>query len=201
MAANAQTVVERYECAHCGGDRDPSASVAGSYCSMACHRAARREARTREVFRLLIDDHRFCATCFAQLKEVAQPASRWGVNDAVTGYQTRTSAATTGEVTRRSAIDDSSDGPPPVDRARTGTVCRCGTTDHSTPEPSIRQALSAGDPEDYWRDRVVGQLLEAAAALRSEGKHDVRVDGVAVLEARDRGASVRQAFADGVVLE
>ena len=188
-----------YECGECGGDRDPETSVAGSFCSSACYDDHRRSKRARELLRLLEQDHRFCFTCFAQLKQIHRPTSSWGLSDSVVGFQTRTAHARTGEKTAPAAVldDVEIDGPPPIDRPRTGTVCECGATDHSDVEPAIRSALA--DDEDYYRDRVIGQLAEAIQCLRREGKHDVAIDHRR-LETAD-GVEARAALERAVILD
>jgi len=138
---------EAYECAYCGGPRRPSTSVGGSFCSIECHHEHRREKRAAEVLRELTQDHRFCATCGRQLKEieaggcsvVVKPASHqeWtAASDVWVGIQHRTRHADIGEVSL-----DTTEGDDTLvqDRVATGTVCACGNTDHRHEELAIRQ--------------------------------------------------------------
>lgn len=119
---------ESCTCAYCEGPRNPQASVAGSYCSQSCHEAHRRERAANDLLNKVRQDHRFCFTCFRQLKEVAKPPSR--APDCAIGLQYLTEHADVGEKSRLRFETNRPDGPSP-DRVRTGTVCTCGATEHS----------------------------------------------------------------------
>jgi hypothetical protein len=199
---------ETYECAHCGGPRRASTSVAGSFCSIECHQQHRREKRAAEALRELEQDHRFCGTCGRQLKEieagdcsvVVKPASHqeWvAASDVWVGIQHRTAHADIGEV----SLDTTDDDRTPVrDRVATGTVCTCGNTDHRHAEPAIRQRSPF---------ETAHHLALAVDVLRSEDKHAVDVDRRALIEAvldqmvpvEDADLDLRAALATAVVLE
>lgn len=202
---------ETYECSQCGSDRRPATSVAGSFCSIACHQAHRREKRAAEVFELLEHDHRFCGTCGRQLKEVDKPADttvvigpsahqEWDhAADVFVGYQHRTQHAEVGEISMD--VDDEADRPIVQDGVATGTICKCGNTSHRHTEPAIR---------DRCPFTTAHYLARAARVLRSEDKHDVHfahgvlVDGVLeqTLPVEDEDAvGLRAAFAQAVVLD
>lgn len=201
------TTEETYECAHCGGPRRPSTSVAGSFCSTECHREHRREKRAAEVLRELEQDHRWCATCGRQLKEieaggcslVVKPSAHqeWtAASDVWVGIQHRTAHADIGEV----SLDTTDDGTVLTDdRVATGTVCECGNTDHRHAEPIIRQR------SPFETAHYLGIAVET---LRSEGKHDVDVDRQTLIESlldqllpvEDADLDLRAALADAVTL-
>ncbi|WP_256394094.1 hypothetical protein [Natronoarchaeum rubrum] len=195
--------VQIYECAYCGGDRRASASVAGSFCSIECHRAHKRAKRAGEIFELVEHDHRFCRTCFAQLKEVSKPARTlvippslhdedWGnASDVLVGYQYRTEHAETGEISMD--VDAEGDRAIVEDGVAMGTICECGATDHRDDEPAIRESMPAG--------RLVLQLAAAAETLRQEGKHDVDYDAEHLGVAMDDGADVVDALEEAVILD
>jgi DNA-directed RNA polymerase subunit RPC12/RpoP len=173
---------ETYECAHCGGPRRPSTSVAGSFCSIDCHQQHRREKRAGEVLRELAQDHRFCATCGRQLKEIeagdqllvvgpSRHDSWTFASDVWAGYQHRTEHAELGEISL-----DTADEPTVLtdDYVATGTVCECGNTDHRHEESAIRERFPF---------ETAHYLALAVDILHVEGKHDVQVDWVALVNA------------------
>lgn len=67
------TEPETYRCAYCDGERDPDASVRGSYCSRDCWLASKGAA----VLDQIESDHTRCATCFRARKDVENPPDRW----------------------------------------------------------------------------------------------------------------------------
>jgi len=199
---------ETYECAYCGSPRRPSTSVAGSFCSIVCHRQHRRQKRAGEVLRELKQDHRFCATCGRQLKEieagdqslVVKPSSHqdWtAASDVWVGIQHRTEHAEAGEISL-----DTTDDPAMLtdDRVATGTTCACGNTDHRHEEPAIRERAPF---------ETAHYLALAVEALRAEGKHDVDIDRHELVDAvteqavpvQDTDIDVQAALADAVRLE
>ena len=204
MSATTPTDLEEqvYECAQCGGDRRSSTSVAGSFCSTACHRDHQREKRAGEIFELLEHDHRFCATCARQLKTVEKPPRQlvippslhdadWGnASDVLVGYQHRTKHAETGEISLD--VDDEADRPIVQDGVATGTICQCGNTAHRHEEDTIRER-GAFTTAHY--------LARAARVLRAEDKHDVRLDRRRLFDAVLEGESHRDAIARAVVLD
>lgn len=62
-----------YECDHCQTATAVSALVAGSYCSSDCY----YRAKGARLLSKIKSDHRFCATCFKQLKEIDRPPEQW----------------------------------------------------------------------------------------------------------------------------
>lgn len=196
--------VQIYECAYCGGDRRASASVGGSFCSTECHRAHKRAKRAGEIFELLEHDHRFCRTCFSQLKEVHKPAGvsvvippslhdeDWGhATDVLVGYQFRTPAAETGEISMD--VDAEGDRAIVEDGVAMGTICQCGATDHRDDEPAIREGLA-------WH-AIVAQLDAAIEALRAEDKHDIDVDTHTLASLLEIDVPVQEALQRAVVLD
>jgi hypothetical protein len=64
-------VPKTYECARdeCENSCDEVTSVEGSYCSRRCYQLE----RGRKLLNLIEHDHRFCAGCYHQLKEIERP--------------------------------------------------------------------------------------------------------------------------------
>lgn len=60
-------------CSHCNDDRDPHASIRGSYCSTECFHRAKGEAALGELKK----DHTICSTCYNVRKEIERPSERW----------------------------------------------------------------------------------------------------------------------------
>jgi len=198
---------ETHECSHCGGPFTRSTAVAGSFCSIDCHRQHCREKRAGEVFREIEQDHRVCATCGRQLKEieasgcsvVVNPASHqdWtAASDVWVGLQHRTEHAETGEISL-----DTTDEPAMLtdDRVVTGTVCECGNTDHRHEESAIRER--APFETAYY-------LGVAVDVLRHEGKHDIHLAAGELVDAvleqavpvQDADLDLRAALSAAVVL-
>lgn len=73
---------ETAECQHCGGPRNPDASVGGSFCSHECY----YNAKGTKALNQIKQDHLFCSTCFRQVKTVEEPPDGW-VDDAVDPVQ------------------------------------------------------------------------------------------------------------------
>lgn len=103
-------------CAFCDGYRNPRKSVRGSYCSDDCY----FRHRGRKALKNLEKDHRFCRTCFAQVKEIEDPPER--APSFVVGYQYGTDDATSA-----AREYDREDASRPLVKERLG--CRCGATD------------------------------------------------------------------------
>lgn len=175
-------------CAQCGGERDPDASVKGSYCSQECHEEHRREKAVNNVLNTIQYDHRFCFTCFRQLKEIDHPPSR--APECAIGVQYLTEHAEIGEKSSLRFETLRQDGPSP-DQVRTGTICKCGATTHSDCIDLFRQL----DEQHYVR------FAEAVNILVNEGKlkRDV-IDGEAYADAVPQD-SLREAVESSVVIE
>jgi len=193
---------ETYECSYCDGDRRPSTSVAGSFCSIECHRAHKRAKRVDEIMELLEQDHRFCKTCGRQLKTVDKPATaslvigpsqhqEWDyAKDVLVGWQYRTEHSETGEISMD--VDEEGDRPIVRDGVATGTVCRCGNTAHQHAEEALRDRFPFTSAHYVYR---------AIRVLRAEGKHDVELDRHRLIdEVLDR-ESIREALTQAVILD
>lgn len=134
------------------------------FCSPECY----HRHRGRKLLNRFRDDHRFCFTCFRQLKRVEKASVRHP--DCVTGFQYRTEHARTGEITQR--FDDYIDVPQEIERynlhpSRTGTICKCGSTEHATREGII---------QDSSFRTVVGNLYYGLEKFQREGVHDHTID-------------------------
>lgn len=173
-----------YECGHCGGSHTPAETVAGAFCSQSCHDAHRREKRAAAIFRELEQDHRFCATCGKQLKEIEKPTDEalrqidgYHSTTSVVGYQYRTEYADVGEISldvRAGFKHGETVRVPTRDGVATGTVCECGNTAHRHEEDAIRKRSPFETAHFLWL---------AARVLRAEDKHDVRLDRGRVFDA------------------
>jgi hypothetical protein len=149
----------------------------GSFCSRQCHQVHRHQKEARDILNQLERDHRFCATCFAQHKEVDTPPSGHTCNigpvdhpgrntlvakNCLTGFQHTTHWADEGQRTR--SVDA-------YGRERLvghGPTCDCGNTHHRQRE----RALDYRFAFEYAHTT----LVEAVAELRAEGKTEARVD-------------------------
>ena len=167
-------------CGHCGGVFNPVVAVEDAYCSTGCYRSSERAKKSDEIFELLDHDHRFCGTCFSQLKDVHKPSKTvvvgppqigehdWEVaKDVLVGFQTRLPAAEIGEKTTDVNTSAGWIERDSVDNARTATICRCGNTEHSHREPVIQRLLGL---------HVADRLIEAVETLQEEDKIDTRID-------------------------
>lgn len=164
-----QRATETYPCSapDCDDLAQPHEMVDGSYCSLRCSRRHDGD----KLLRNIEHDHRFCTTCFRQLKEIEKPDATTSVvvgpvdhdevadttRDCLIGMQYRTRHAETGEIEGRPHVEVHTDAPgqdrplSPGDRlAMTGTVCKCGTTDHR---------------DDYLRGEHVTDVRDAAERL------------------------------------
>jgi len=102
-------------CKYCGGERDPNASINGSFCSIECWYKSRGDNITNQI----AIDHTHCSSCFAKRKEIDKPPeeflSRINIEngfhskEAIVGFQYRT---------------------PNVEREHGFTYCKCGNIDH-----------------------------------------------------------------------
>lgn len=61
------------DCAECGGDRDPHASVKGSYCSEECY----YRHKGSKALNIVENDHRICASCLRFIKQVERAPEEW----------------------------------------------------------------------------------------------------------------------------
>jgi hypothetical protein len=145
----------------CRGVVTPGAAIEG-YCSHECQ----LRAQGQRLLNLVKHDHRFCYTCFRQLKEVHDvPAWRRRRLDpvtesVVTGYQSRTEHAQLGE--RR----EQRPGTLPDDTRR-GTICECGQTSHRDREGLIQSSNIK---------TVARNLYATLETLGEEGQHSSCVE-------------------------
>lgn len=62
-----------YECSFCDSAYESHDPVAGSYCSLECYYRDKGEGVLHDIQQ----DHRFCSTCFRQVKTVEHPPDQW----------------------------------------------------------------------------------------------------------------------------
>jgi len=110
------------------------------------------------------------------------------------GFQRRTDAAEIGERSL-DVDDDRGDEERPIveDGVATGTICRCGATDHRDHGDEVRESVAPA--------RLGKQLVEAIETLGLEDKHEVDVLGPAIRAAVESGDSPREAIEEAVILE
>lgn len=152
-----------YDCTNpeCRGVVTPENAIQG-HCSHEC----RLHDQGQRLLNLIKHDHRFCFTCFRQLKRT-HDIPEWRRQDlepvtesAFTGYQTNTQHAQKGERRRyRQGLLP--------DDTRVGTVCSCGQTDHRDRERVVQDASIKS---------VTKQLYATLGFLRREGQHDHDLD-------------------------
>lgn len=156
----AGTDTSQRECPHCGYT-GPDAHTYRAYCTPECY----YQARGQSVLEHLERDHRFCATCWAQIKEV-EPATET-TPDAFIGFQFPKPSAREGLKTLPSPEDH-------VDRSRVALICECGNTDHQHHE---REYRVLDDLQARLRN-----LLQALHTLAAEDKLDHEPDHEVFLE-------------------
>jgi len=151
---------EKDDCPYCETEYLVAYAVRG-FCSLDCFHRAKGAKALSEIRR----DHRFCATCFRQIKEIETPPA-WKVDSlgeevsqAVTGTQYATPDAV-------EAVDDFSDDPyRTLERSR--IACTCGNID-----PSERDDIL----EDVEIENIVPALLRCLHVLEREGQVARRPD-------------------------
>lgn len=188
------SAVETYPCADQACDEHFAAhdSVDGSYCSQTC--SYRDDGRS--ILRNIAHDHRYCTSCFRQVKEIERPQEHQRVvvgpvdhdqlqatsQDVLVGYQYRTKHSDIGpkETRAHHIIDAQPDThdrkPTPADSlTMTGTICACGTTDHR---------------DDYLRTHDHVDIPQAARRLHSiledhyhDGQLDTQPDSAQLVQA------------------
>ena len=120
-------------CGHCGNFCNPETTVDDSFCSYYCYHAS----KGRKALNRIRSDHRWCATCFRQIKSIEHPPEGHSVHveppelaghipgdddgDVLVGYQYKTKHTTWG-------VDEfESDACPAFERQRWS--CECGNVD------------------------------------------------------------------------
>lgn len=137
----------------CDSRVPPEETVEGSYCSRECY----QRSRGRPLLDLFKHDHRWCYTCFRQLKEIDRPPET--APDCVAGFQYHTEHGELGQVARRRTKYQF--------ETETGTICECGNANTRERENLLREA-------DI--QTVVLKLHRGLVALRREGQHDKHID-------------------------
>jgi len=182
---------ETYECAReeCENTRDEVTSIEGSYCSRRCYHLE----RGRKLLNTIKHDHRFCAGCYHQIKEIERPPVSQRVNigpvdhDAVAdtwrnclvGYEYVTEHGELGQRTRTRSgaqhVSEDRDAVAPADqRTMAGVVCSCGTTD--TRDAFVR------DAEIVATDATAERLCDLLELLGREGQHEETIHAPTLLE-------------------
>lgn len=113
---------ESETCSYCDGERDPDASVRGSYCSLECYHRQKGENALGE----LDDDHAVCSTCYQQRKDIEHPSESW-----VQAHGAIAAGAFCGieYPTRHLHRDDGL------------TYCECGTVEHYADHGFVKRAI------------------------------------------------------------
>jgi len=172
MSASSQTE-QTYACQQCGEDYPSRASVGGSFCSERClytHRG-------RKALNTIASDHRWCATCFRQVKTTHRPPDSdlvalnipRHIRETFVGYQYTTDNATTG-------VDESE---PEGNAARRTTYtrvsCECGAVDTSDQHEVLRGLDPAQTIESLWACLV---RLEADGTLQHRPTRDAYIEAL-----------------------
>lgn len=182
---------DTHECSRsdCDHEYAEPLAVEGSFCSERCATIHRGE----KLLTNIRHDHRYCHSCFRQLKEIERPPSEYTLipgpvdhdaladeaKNCIIGFEYITEHATLGlldRTRRQDATVDRQDSVHPADElTMSGTVCACGTTDHR---------------DDYVRDEELTSIRAAARRLCTvlehlgrEGQHDKTVNASVLLDA------------------
>lgn len=139
---------ETYTCQHCGGPFERTTSVCGSFCSERCLYRHRGEKALHQI----VSDHRWCATCFRQIKTTHRPPESElrsmdvprHIRDVFIGFQERTEHATEGvDIAERT--DGSSRR---IEYTRTS--CSCGAVDPCDRHEVLRHLDPAETIQSLW---------------------------------------------------
>ena len=172
MSATTHTA-ETYTCRHCDGPRDAAASVGGSFCSERCLYRHRGEKAIRRI----AADHRWCATCFRQVKTTHRPEDRLledaGVSkhtrSAFIGFQYPTEHATDG-------VDERPSEHEPYRRLEfTRISCQCGAVDPGDQHEEIRDLDPKTTLQSLWHCLVT---LERDGTLHRRPSQDAYLDAL-----------------------
>jgi hypothetical protein len=143
------TTQETYTCRYCDGPREAAASVGGSFCSERCFYRYRGEKALRRI----TSDHRWCATCFRQLKETTRPDDTElqdaGVSKLIrqsfVGFEDPTEHAVEG-------VDDREHRDNPYRWTEfTRTSCECGTVDPTDRHAVLRDLDPKATMQSLWQ--------------------------------------------------
>lgn len=136
-----------YQCSHCEDEFDVTDAYRGSFCSPDCYQRHKGES----VLRNIAGDHRWCATCFRQIKSVERPTAAFvdqlqgdETKASVVGFQYETPH------TERAVDEFGGDGTAtrPVERSRWG--CECGAVDPSTRTEVLCRVETATTIASLW---------------------------------------------------
>jgi len=187
MAVSTDT--ETYSCSQCGDSFPAAAAIKGSFCSSECVDRHRAEKEATRILNQLQYDHRFCFTCFRQLKDVYLPESRWGIPDCFRGFQHRTKYAENGQKVVIKPTYHNLDLDDDRGLVTTGIICCCGNTSHQHCERAIR---------DHRIFECAYYLTESLQILRAEEKieHDINADQLfdSLLERHSIATSIADAI-------
>jgi hypothetical protein len=204
------TQPETYQCAReaCDQTRTEATSV-GSYCSHRCHYLA----TGRELLKHIRQDHRFCAGCYRQLKEIERPPAgqrvyigpvdheplRDTVKNCLVGYEYITEHGELGQRSRslsgtQNHVEEDVDAVAPADQwTVSGVVCSCGTTD--TRDSWVRDAAVVSI------EAAAHRLCDLLELLGREGQHDKTVHAPTLLETVQAGDEVNWQLAVGRAID
>jgi len=149
-------------CKHCREQFEKPTGFDADHCSEKCY----FERKGSKALNLIKHDHRFCGSCFRQLKEIEKPPEATleeltnETSQALVGFQYRTPNATT--------ATKSFKGSDEYTRiyAR-GTGCECGITDTREEDPDLRELELAA---------VLARVIKRFRELHAEGQLDQQID-------------------------
>lgn len=175
-ASSKRTYVDEPTCGHCGRWVNPEKTIAGSYCSHECYYSDRGESALTN----LEDDHKYCRSCFARVKDVEEPPEE--LDDYIVGFQYGTEHAR--RVSKEYERAPTAKG---ILKRRIG--CACGNTELGEYDAAVAEA----DLE-----RTLVSLVDALRDKYHEGRLDEKVDWRRLFEAYREHESIEYAVGVGL---
>ena len=184
--------LERHTCGQCGEKCDPMTTVAGAFCSERCL----YRHRGQKAIQRIVSDHRWCATCFRQIKTVHRPPESElveldvpkHIRKAFVGFQYRTDHAVNGV--------DCKEDPDLMGRRieYTRTSCECGAVDPSDRHEILRDLDTEETIQMLWKCLV---RLEKHGTIQKRPNKQAYLDALRDSEFDWPYAIGRALYADG----
>lgn len=164
-AMSVQSAPETYTCSHCNEEYNDVEKVEGSFCSHQCYYRNKGQKALSQIE----SDHRWCATCFREVKTTWKPSKKLVIGpadheqdvhykDVLIGYQHPTENMVW-------ATDDTGEGAERREYQRWG--CRCGNIDLSSRD-EILEAVEI--------DQLVARLYWCLDSFASKDALDASPD-------------------------
>lgn len=152
-----------------------------------------------EILETAIHDHRYCANCFKQIREIEPPGMRSGGKrppDFAIGfaYPTKETVEAVGEVlSPQDPVGDDWEYTPVVDGFTQRRICDCGATQHRTQEQTysteraIERAKNLSETIDELREEYyAGSAAEVVKARQWAHSRDALLDVLRSLKAKPK---------------